>query len=399
MIKIGLIREEKIPLDKRVAFLPDQCKEITDRFPDVEIVVQSSVHRCVHDDEYRSAGFKIVDNVEDCDILFGIKEVPVESLIHGKTYLFFSHTIKKQPHNRKLLRAILKKKIRLIDYETLVWDNGTRVLGFGRYAGIVGTHNGLLTYGKKTDTFQLKPAWQCSNYEELRNEYLSVKIPPIKIALCGDGRVAHGSLELLNLIGIKEVTPHQFLYEKFNKPVYVHLEPEDFYAQKDGDVWDKSEFYHNPENFVSAFKNFSRVCDLMINAVYWNERIPRFFSKEDMKSRDFNIKVIADISCDINGAIPATLKDTSIEDPVYGYHPLSETIEPPFQKNTIDIMAVSNLPCELPIDASQGFGKQLLNYVIGPLLSHNNQTMISNATIADKGQLTARYQYLTDYVA
>lgn len=398
MIRIGLIREEKKPFDKRVAFLPDQCREIIERFPDTEIIIQPSPHRCIGDEEYQKAGFKISEDLSACDILFGIKEVPLDSLIPDKTYLFFSHTIKKQPHNRKLLRTILKKKIRLIDYETLVWQNGTRVLGFGRFAGIVGTHNGLLTYGKKTGLFILKPAWQCSDYFQLKNEYKNITIPPIKIAICGDGRVAHGSLELMKEIGIQEVTPRQFIEETYNTPVYVHLVSEDFYAHKDGESWDKSEFYHNPENFFSNFKAYARVCDLMINAVYWNDRIPRFFSKEDMKSRDFRIKVIADISCDINGAIPATLRDTTIEDPVFGYHPLTETIEPPFQKNTIDIMAVSNLPCELPLDASRGFGKQLLNYVMGPLLGIKKHPMIEDATIAKNGSLTNKYLYLSDYV-
>jgi saccharopine dehydrogenase (NAD+, L-lysine-forming) len=398
-MKIGIIREGKIPHDKRVAFTPEQCVELCSRFPGAEVIVQPSEHRCISDTDYREAGIAVSEDLSDCSILFGIKEVPVDELISNKTYLFFSHTIKKQPHNRKLLRAVLERKIKLVDYETLTWENGSRVLGFGRFAGIVGAHNGLLTWGRKMGLFSLKPAYLCSNYKEMIDQYSSITLPPIKIALTGDGRVAHGCLELLDKLNIREVTPREFIENTYPYPVYVHLVPEDFYAQKDGAVWDKSDFYRNPENYVSTFRAYTSHCDLMLNAIFWNERIPRFFSLEDMKARDFNIKVIADISCDVNGSIPATLKDTTIEDPVFGYHPLSETIVDPYQKHTIDIMAVSNLPCELPFDASQAFGEQLLKHVVGNLLLSDTGDMITRATIAENGGLCSKYSYLADYVA
>ncbi len=398
MAIIGLIRESKKPYDKRVALSPAQCVDVMNSFTDVKIVVQPSPHRCISDAEYLEAGIEMSENLDHCDILLGIKEVPIEDLIANKTYLFFSHTIKKQPHNRKLLRTILQKNIRMVDYETLVWENGSRVLGFGRFAGVVGTHNAFLTWGEKFNLFHLKPAYLCENYAEMKAEYDKIEMPPLKIALCGDGRVAHGCLELLNLLHIREVTPQEFLDEQFDVPTYVHLVTEDFYAHKDGELWDKADFYHNPENYVSTFKQYTQHCDVMLNAIFWNERIPRFFSKEDMKARDFKIKVIADISCDVNGSIPATMKDTTIEDPVFGYHPLSETIEAPFLKNTIDVMAVSNLPCELPYDASIAFGEQLIKYVMGNLLNAKNSRMIHFATIAQNGELTERYKYLKDYV-
>ena len=398
MAIIGIIRESKKPYDKRVALSPAQCVDVMNSFTDVKIVVQPSAHRCISDAEYLKAGIEMSENMEQCDILLGIKEVPIEDLIANKTYLFFSHTIKKQPHNRKLLRTILQKNIRLVDYETLVWENGSRVLGFGRFAGVVGTHNAFLTWGEKFNLFKLKPAYLCENYAEMKAEYDKIEMPPLKIALCGDGRVAHGCLELLNLLHVREVTPQEFLDEQFDVPTYVHLVTEDFYAHKDGELWDKADFYHNPENYISTFKHYTQHCDVMLNAIFWNERIPRFFSKEDMKARDFKIKVIADISCDVNGSIPATMKDTTIEDPVFGFHPLSETIEAPFLKNTIDIMAVSNLPCELPYDASVAFGEQLIKHVIGNLLNANNSRMIKFATIAQNGELTERYNYLKDYV-
>lgn len=397
-MKIGIIREGKKPADKRVALSPTQCLEIIERFPGTEIVVQPSPHRCICDEDYAAAGLLLNEDLSDCDILLGIKEVPVEELIPNKSYLFFSHTIKKQPHNRKLLRAVLAKNIRLIDYETLVWENGSRVLGFGRFAGIVGTHNAFLTWGRKFQLFNLKPAYQCANYREMVEQYHHIQLPKIKIALCGDGRVAHGCLELLDKLGIREVTPREFIEEKYPVPVYAHLVSEDYYAHKDGEQWDKSDFYRHPENYVSTFKQYTPHADLMLNAIFWNHRIPRFFSLDDMKGRDFKMRVIADISCDIDGSVPATKKDTTIEDPVFGYHTLSETIEPPYLPNTVDIMAVSNLPCELPLDASIAFGEQLLKNVIGNLLLHDGNGMIDRATIAREGALTPRYSYLQDYV-
>lgn len=396
---LGLIREGKKPYDKRVALTPEQCLEIIEHFPGTSIIVQSSSHRCIADSEYEKVGIPVKEDISECDVLFGVKEVPVDELIANKTYFFFSHTIKKQSYNRKLLRTILEKNIRLIDYETLVWDRGDRVLGFGRFAGIVGAHEGLLAWGKKTKSFELKPAWQCATYKEMIDQYAVIDIGPIKIAICGDGRVAHGCLEVMKKLNIKEVTSDEFLNESFNDPVFVHLIPEDFYTHKKGEEWDKSNFYQNPESYVSSFDAYTKVCDLMMNAIFWNERIPRFFSKEDMKSRDFHIKVIADISCDINGSIPATLRDTTIEDPVFGYHPFSETIEAPYLSDTIDIMAVSNLPCELPLDASEAFGNQLTKHVIGELLKKENSRMIGDATITKNGELTEKYQYLLDFVA
>ena len=397
-LTIGIIREGKQPPDKRVVFSPEQCKLIKINFPGVKIIVQPSPHRCFNDHEYHDAGVELSDDLSTCDILMGVKEVPVDELLANKTYLFFSHTIKKQPHNRKLLRTVLQKNIRLIDYETLVWENGSRVIGFGRFAGIVGAHNGFLAWGKKFKQFNLKPAYKCRDYAEMVEQYKDIRLPPIKIALCGDGRVGHGCLEMLEKIGIREVTPHEFLNQSFDVPVYVHLVSEDYYKHKAGTPWDKADFYHNPESYVSSFEPYTKVTDLMLNAIFWNARIPRFFTIEDMKSPAFKIKVIADISCDINGSIPATVKDTTIEDPVFGYQPFSETVEAPYLSNTIDIMAVSNLPCELPIDASISFGEQLLRHVFGHFIRKQEGDMLDRATIAHNGQLTARFSYLSDYV-
>ncbi|MBI3233620.1 MAG: alanine dehydrogenase [Bacteroidetes bacterium] len=397
-MKIGIIREGKLPADKRVALSPEQCKKVIQNFPGTEIYIQSSPHRCIPDEEYAKAGLTVVDSIEHCDVLLGIKEVPVGELIANKTYLFFSHTIKKQPHNRGLLRTILEKNITLVDYETLTWDNGSRILGFGRFAGIVGAHNGLLTWGRKFDIYHIKPAHQCANYREMLEQYKQITLPAIKICLTGDGRVSHGVLELFNQLNIREVTPRAFLSETFEEAVFTQLRSEHYYEHKNHRPWDKSDFYHNPEDYSSVFYPYTHVTDLLVNGIFWHAGVPMFFTKEEMKSDDFKIRVIADISCDIPGSIPATIKATTIEDPVYGYHPLSEMETTPYQSHTIDVMAVGNLPCEMPYDASIGFGEDLIRSVIPHLIMPSKDEVITRATIATQGKLTAKFEYLKDYI-
>jgi saccharopine dehydrogenase (NAD+, L-lysine-forming) len=398
-MKIGIIREGKQPPDLRTPLVPHQCYELMNNYPDLTISLQPASFRCFNEDEYERYGVEISEDLSNCNVLLGIKEVPVEELIEGKTYMFFSHTIKKQPHNRNLLREILAKKIRLIDYETLVWENGSRILGFGHFAGIVGTHNGLLTYGKKFGLYELKPAYKCRNYLELKAQYKSIKLPPIKICLAGDGRVAHGALELLNFLGVREVTKKEFLEKHYDEPVFVHLRVDDLYMRKDGIAWDKSDFYHNPNLYESRFTPFCKVTDIMINAIFWKQGIPVFFTKEEMKFPGFSIKVIADISCDIDGSVPCTVKSTTIIDPVFGWHSLGEKVVEPFQRHTVDVMAVGNLPCELPLDASTEFGGYLMLHVLPELIDNETGFIIDHATITRDGELTPRYQYLQDYIS
>ncbi len=394
----GIIRERKQPPDFRTPFSPESCKELVNKFPEINIIIESSPDRCFSDQDYIDAGFEVLNDISHADVLLGIKEIPAEYLIPNKTYLFFSHTIKKQAHNRNMLRAILKNNIRLIDYECLTWENGSRIIGFGRFAGIVGTYNGLLTWGKKTNSFTLSPAYKLGSYDKMKAALNNISLSPIKIALCGDGRVAHGALELLEAKGIREVTKQEFLYSSFDEPVFVHLRSEDYYSRKDGKLWDKSDFYQHPQEYKSTFLPYAQVCDMMINAIYWDAKIPIFFTREEMKSSRFKIKVIADITCDVDGAIPATIRSTSIEDPVFGWHAVAEKETEAFLPHTIDIMAVGNLPCELPADASEEFGENLLRYVIPYLIYDSNNPIINRATICEKGQLTEKYQYLKDYV-
>ncbi len=398
-MKIGILREGKTPPDKRVPFTPEQCVMINNNFTNVQIVVQPSPIRCFSDSEYLAKGISIQENLADCDVLIGVKEVPVEQLIENKKYLFFSHTIKKQPHNQKLIKALLAKKIQMIDYETLTDELNNRIIGFGHYAGIVGTYNGLRGYGRKYNLFGIKPANKCKDKAELREELKKVNLSNIKIIVTGNGRVANGAIELLGMLGIRRITPFEFTHFSFREPTYVQLHSSNFNEPIDGSAWSTDNFYKHPELFRSTFTKFTKYCDLLLHCSFWNPKAPILFSKKDMRSPEFRTSVIADITCDINGSIPSTMRASTIEEPFYGYNPITEQIEEPFSNSTITIMAVDNLPCELPRDASEDFGRDLIEKVLPSLLEIDKEGIIDRASITKSGKLTSNYEYLSDYAS
>jgi hypothetical protein len=395
-MKIGLIREGKIPADNRVALTPAQCKWLkTNKL--IQIVAQSSSSRCYRDAEYAAAGVEVAEDLSDCDILLGIKEVPIDMLIPNKTYLFFSHTKKEQPHNRKLLQAIVEKNITLIDYECLEHEDGQRIIGFGFFAGVVGAHNGIWAYGKRKGIFELPRVYHCKDYRTLINHYFGLKLPPIKIAVTGSGRVAHGILEVMNLLGIHEVEPDEYLERNFSYPVYVQLKGADLYIHKDLKTYQREHFHQHPQEYRSRFLPYTRCTDILMNGVYWEEQIPRLFEKSDV-SDGFAIETIADITDDENGSVPINLGDQTIENPVYGVDKSSLEKIAPFSPQGVDVMAVGNLPNELPRDASNYFGEQLIKFVLDPLLE-GNDPIVDRATMTRNGDLTNTYAYLKNYIA
>lgn len=400
-VKIGIIREGRVPPDKRVPLTPLKCQETLTAFPETEIIIQTSGIRCYSDQEYLDAGFRVQEDIAECDIFMGVKEVPVAQLIPNKIYLFFSHTIKKQPHNQQLLQAILQKNITLIDYELLTTEKGERTVAFGYYAGIVGAYNGILTYGKKWQLFDLRPAWQCPEMEDLEEEFFKVKaLPPIKIAITGGGRVAGGARDLLTNMGIRQVSVFDYLYKEFNEPVFVQLRSSDYNARTDGKVWDTVDFYAHPQEYLSTFAKFSAVTDLLLASAYWNPAAPKLFTPEAMRQPDFKINTIADITCDVDGSVPSTKRASSIPEPVYDYNPFTGQLEPAFSRpENIAVMAVDNLPCELPRNASRDFGRQLIDAVFPYLLGEDLLGIIERATITRHGHLMPRYAYLQDYAA
>ena len=396
MIRIGLIREEKIPCDNRVALTPAQCKWILKQSAGVTICVQSSPDRCFTDREYESAGVEVRERMDDCDILLGIKEVPYNKLIPGKTYLYFSHTKKLQEHNRQMFRTIIDKGITLIDYECLEHEDGTRIIGFGFFAGIVGAHNGIMAYGNRTGTFSLDRVYKVKSFRELIHTYFGLKLPNIKVVVTGSGRVAHGVLEIMNLMGLHEVEPDEFLSREFSYPVYVQLKGADLYQHKITHKYNRTHFHEHAEEYDSLFLPYAQNADILMNGVYWDKTVPRHFEKIDVKDPSFRLQTIADITDDTAGSIPINLGDQAIENPVYGVDRESLEKTAPYLPGSIDIMAVGNLPNELPRDASRYFGEQLIKYILQDLVNDGNP-VIDKATMVKAGKLTEHYQYMSDY--
>ncbi len=398
MIKIGIIKEGKTPPDERVPFSPEQIKLMNTNYPELNVVVQKSNVRRFKNEEFSNLGIELVDHLDDCDILMGIKEIPLADLVPNKTYLFFSHTIKKQSYNRNLLVEMLKKNITMVDYETLVNKNGSRLIGFGRYAGIVGCYNTFYTYGKKTGNFELKRAFLCHDKAEMLIELKKVKLPSnYKIVITGGGRVANGIIEILTQLQLKKVTPEEFISTTFSQPVYTQLFPDVYNKRIDNKPFKVEEFFADSTGFESDFMKYAKVADMYMSGHFWAKGSPFIFSKKDAKSPDFNIKVVGDISCDVDGPVGCTIRSTKISDPIYGYDPITESEVDYKAPNSITVMAVDNLPCELPKDASNDFGREFIDKIL-PHLINDSEHVIERATICKNGDLMPRFQYLRDYV-
>ncbi|WP_343330507.1 NAD(P)-dependent oxidoreductase [Polaribacter staleyi] len=397
-MKFGIIKERKNPPDRRVVFSPEKLQEFKKNYPEAVIKVESSNIRVFSNEAYKAAGLEVTENVSDCDVLFGVKEVPIEALINNKKYFFFSHTIKKQPYNRKLLLAILEKNIELYDHETIVGENGMRLIGFGRYAGIVGAYNGFRAIGLTNETFNLPKAETLESQQELISELKKIKLPNIKILLTGNGKVAYGAKEMLDAMSIKEVSVDEYLKNSFNEPVYCLVDVLDYNKRIDGQILDNFDFYDHPEKYESDFMRFAKVTDFFIAGHFYGNGAPYLFTREDAKAKDFHIKFVADISCDVDGPVASTIKASTIADPIYGYNPQTESEVNFKAKDAIVVMAVDNLPCELPKDASEGFGEMFLQNVIPAFFNNDKEGVLQRAKMTENGKLTPRFSYLQDYI-
>ncbi len=397
-LRVGILRETKNPPDKRVAVAPEQAVELVKKFPHVELFIQSSENRCFKDNEYTDKGLTVVDDVSDCEILIGVKEVAKSKLISNKKYLFFSHTAKKQEYNLPLLKKLLDLKIHMLDHEYLTDKNGVRLVAFGYWAGLVGAYNGLRTCGLKHKKFELKKAIDCFDMNDMFDELKKVTLDNIKILITGGGRVAHGAMETLSQLNIKKVTASQFLEKEFDEPVYCQIDPWDYTKRKDGEPFDLKHFFKHPDEYESTFLPYTKVTDFFIACHFWDQNSPVFMTKEDMKADDFNIKVIADVSCDIDGPIPSTVRPSTIADPIYGYNPKEGKEVEAFTEGSIAVMAVDNLPGELPRNASVDFGAGLVEKVFPSLFGDDTDGIVERASITIDGKLGPHFTYLQDYV-
>tara|TARA_R110002051_G_scaffold255120_1_gene314152 strand:+ start:339 stop:1541 length:1203 start_codon:yes stop_codon:yes gene_type:complete len=397
-MKFGIIRERKNPPDKRVVLSPNACQKVLNAHEKAEIIVEPSPIRAYTDDMYKQLGLTVADEMKNCDVLLGVKEVPIESLIPNKKYFFFSHTIKKQPYNRKLLKAILEKNIEMYDHEVITNKQEQRVVAFGRYAGIVGAYNGFRTYGLKFGLYQLPKASELTDQAALIEELKKLRLPSIKVLLTGRGRVGNGAREMLDGMGMRRVTVAEYLEKTFNEPVYCQIDASEYNKRKDGVRGNKANFFAHPEEYKSNFFRFAKVTDFYIAGHFYGQGSPYLYTREDAKHKDFKIRVVADVSCDIDGPVATTIRPSTIAEPIYGYDPASES-ETDFKKNeAIAVMAVDNLPCELPRDASEGFGEAFIKNVIPAFFNGDKDGVLQRARMTQNGKLTERYAYLQDYV-
>lgn len=397
-MKFGIIRERKNPPDRRVVLSPTECQNVLSKYPEAQIRVESSPIRVFSDSEYSEKGIQVVTDMSSCDVLLGVKEVPIDALIPNKKYFFFSHTIKKQPYNRELLRAILEKNIELYDHEVITNPKGARLVAFGRYAGIVGAYNGFRAYGLKYDLFQLPKAESLLDQQALIAELKKIELPNIKILLTGKGRVGNGAKEMLDAMGLREVSSNEYLTNTFQEPVYCQIDVSYYVKRKDGIKGNKADFFQNPGEYQSDFFRYAKVTDFYIAGHFYGDGAPYLYTREDVKHPDFKIKVVADISCDIDGPVASTIRPSTIAEPIYGYDPATESETDYKAEDAIAVMAVDNLPCELPRDASLGFGEAFSKHVIPSFFNKDKDGILQRARMTQNGRLTPRYAYLQDYV-
>lgn len=397
-MKIGILKERKNPPDRRVVFSPNAVTKLKQQYQNVSVMVERSDIRIFTDSEYENLGIEVTADINDCDVLFGVKEVPVENLIPNKAYFFFSHTIKRQPYNRKLLQAILANNIDLYDYEAIVDGENRRLIGFGRYAGIVGAYNSIRAFGIKFGLFKLPKADTLSDKEALIAHLKRLVLPPLKFVITGTGKVGNGAKEVLDAIKIKEVSIENYLTKNYSQPVYTQIDVLEYNKRKDGQILDFTDFYQNPKDYISDFEKFTKVSDIYITGHFYGNDAPVILTQEMLKANDCKIKVVADVSCDVNGPIACTLRSSTIAEPLYGYLPNEHKESDVFHPAAIVVMAVDNLPCELPKDASEGFGEMFLEHVIPAFFNQDKDGILKRAKITENGKLTPRFSYLQEYV-
>jgi alanine dehydrogenase len=397
-ISLGILRETKDPPDKRVPLTPSHCRELKERYPALEILVQPSGNRCFSDEEYLKAGMRIKEELDDCQVLMGVKEVEPGTLMDEKTYYFFSHTAKMQPYNRGLLQSVIQHGITLVDYEYLTRENRERVVAFGRWAGIVGAYNGLRAYGLRSGNYTLKPASGCRDLQELLRETGKVVLNGCRILVTGGGRVAGGALEILQAVRVQEVTPESYLTGKNQGAIFTRLDPGHYTRRSGGMPFEFEHFVAHPDEYENNIHPYALCTDMLVACHFWDPRSPVMLNRQFLADASNPIRVIADISCDINGPIASTIRASTIADPFYGYEADSGSETGPFESGSITVMAVDNLPGELPRDASADFGSALVQHVIPEMLGMRQSGMIERATIAANGTLTQAFGYLKNYL-
>ena len=405
---ISIIREARID-ENRTPLTPNQIQTLTNKFPNLQVFVQPSKKRCFKDDDYSKAGAKIKEDISYSDIIFGVKEVEISALIENKTYLFFSHTSKVRKdinqatqdkaitYKKDLLREVIKRKITLIDYENIreISGKGYRYLGFGRFAGIVGCYNTLNLYIKLQQKRSLPRAFEINNYEKIKELISKQSFKKLKILVTGRGRAAKGSLEVLEHANIKQVSLKDYLNNKYDNAVFCNITTSEYIERKDGGDFFSQDFISNPHEYRSKIKKYLLNTDMLLASHYWDPKSPKLFTLSEINEFK-NLKIVGDITCDINGSVPTTIRPTSIAKPYYSIDKNSFQ-EISLGNEGIAVMAVDNLPSELSRDSSEEFGNSILSEVL-PYLINQDDGRINKATTASQGKFCPLFSYLEDFI-
>ena len=407
-ITLSIIKEARID-ENRTPLVPSQTSNLLDKLSNLKIIVQPSKNRCFKDEDYLKAGAEITDDLSNADIILGVKEVEISKLIENKTYLFFSHTSKVRHYinkatqdkaiiyKKELLREVIKKKVTLIDYENIrnISGEAYRYLGFGRFAGIVGCYNTLNLYLKLQNKQLLPRAFEINSYEKIKELISKQSFNKLKILQTGRGNVAKGSMEILKLANIKQISINDYLKKKYDEAVFCNISTREYIERIDNKNFSYQDLILNPHKYRSKMKNFLFDTDILITGHYWDSKFPKFFSSNQINEFK-KLKIIGDITCDINGAIPTTIRSTSIAKPYYSIDKNSFK-EISLGSEGIAVMAVDNLPSELSCDSSEEFGNNLTSEVL-PYLINKDDGRINRATTASNGKFCSPFSYLENFI-
>lgn len=433
--RIGIRREDRSPWERRVPLIPEHVKELSE-IHSIETWVQPSEIRVFPDEDYLRVGAKIEENICPCPIVFAVKEIPVNLIDHGKVYVFFSHTTKGQKHNMSMLKKMIDEQCTLIDYEKIVDEKGQRLVFFGTQAGQSGMIDSLWAYGKKlkaegieTQFSMIRQSYEYLSLKDakekikkigrsINDEGLHTSITPFICGFLGYGHVSKGAQEIFELMPYEEISPEELSDIIKNKKFSAHKVYKTVFKEHHivkpripGEIFNLQDYYERPGKYIPVFESYIPFLSIIMNCIYWSPKYPRFITKKFLKQywdsvSSPKLKVIGDISCDINGSVECTFKATTPDVPVFTYDPTEDKSTDGFERTGVAIMAIDNLPAEMPLESSIFFSKVLKRYIpdvakadyTGNFEDFNLPQEIKKAVILYKGEFTPDYIYMKKFI-
>jgi alpha-aminoadipic semialdehyde synthase len=425
---IGIRREDKNKWERRAPLIPTDAFELQSKLG-VQVIAQPSSVRVCTDDEYRSAGIEIREDLAPASLIFAIKEIPPQLLLPKKTYVFFAHVVKGQPHNMPMLQRLMELGCSLVDYEKITDDQKRRLIFFGRHAGYAGMIETLRCLGQRlavsgvsTPLSQVRPAFEYRDLCEAKAHLTALGdditqqagARPFVFGFSGYGNVSTGAQEVFDCLKPVEVSASDLAAVAFAGARFVKVvfREEHMVERKDSSTqFNLHEYYDHPERYQGCFEKYLPYLDVLVNCIYWDARYPRLVARE-WAARNYRpgctarLKVIGDISCDIEGSVEFTVKATEPDCPCYVYLPEQESVRDGVEGNGPVIMAIDNLPCEIPRESSQYFSS-VLRHMVAPLTKADWQTpfekldlppYLKRAVIVHQGRLTPDYQYIQKHL-